>query len=210
MSNIPGNSLNNNVAAAFHGRTDDVQAEFNLMSVPLTPDLLIAFCRQKLEGLDKQVTQAMIGQQARNDTSKALANLQQALNLKSSGIDDKDAAASKAAKEDVVAAYNAAIAQVGGVNTALGQKLALELEKFNKAGNGEGGEDKTGKISEKEMTSLSEGINTMQSALNRDGEMQMLELQSLVSQRQQALQLCTNLLSTMNQSAMSVVQNVGK
>jgi hypothetical protein len=44
----------------------------------------------------------------------------------------------------------------------------------------------------------------------RDGELNMIHLQSIMSQRQAALQLTTNILTSLDRSTRSVINNLGK
>lgn len=47
-------------------------------------------------------------------------------------------------------------------------------------------------------------------SLSHDAEIEMLNLQSLMSSRQQALQLCTNMVVALGDSAQRIASNVGK
>ena len=46
--------------------------------------------------------------------------------------------------------------------------------------------------------------------LNKGAELEMTNLQTLVSQRQMAIQLTTNLMPKVNDSMMAIVANTGK
>lgn len=186
--------------------------EIDMGYVPLTAEGLMAYCAMKLRDLDKQVQTAFASQKERNHLGKALADLTEALNLKSNGI-PKDTELHKAGQVDIEAAYDKAILEVGGIGTDLGSKLAAEKEKFTKTATGQGpstSKQDEADVSPSEMAKFAESVGSMQSTLNRDGEMQMIQLQSIMSQRQQALQMCTNMIQGVNQSAMGIVQNVGK
>ena len=45
-------------------------------------------------------------------------------------------------------------------------------------------------------------------ALNSDSELQMIQLQSTMSQRQNAIQMTTNMLNAMNQSQKNIAKNI--
>ena len=60
------------------------------------------------------------------------------------------------------------------------------------------------------MKSLSDAVASIQQDVNHEGELEMIKLQSLMSQRQQALQMCTNLVQSLGQSAQQITANIGK
>lgn len=52
-------------------------------------------------------------------------------------------------------------------------------------------------------------LTFLRDSLSRSGELSMIELQSLVSQRQRAIQLATNLLAALDEATKRVVSNMG-
>lgn len=52
------------------------------------------------------------------------------------------------------------------------------------------------------------GVKTVQDGLTKDSELSMIQLQSVVSQRQLAVQMTTQLLQTMHESSKQVVSNI--
>ncbi|MBP9112728.1 MAG: hypothetical protein KBF88_07950 [Polyangiaceae bacterium] len=57
---------------------------------------------------------------------------------------------------------------------------------------------------------LREAFRDANTALNKDAEMGMLHVQSLMSERQTALQLTTNLLNSLSEQLKTISQNVGR
>ena len=51
-------------------------------------------------------------------------------------------------------------------------------------------------------------LKTSGENLSKDSEMQMIQLQALVSQRQLAIQLTTQMMQAMNEGAKGVVSNI--
>jgi len=179
------------------------------VSTLLTPEALLEYCKMKLKNIDSQVKTAFMKQQDRNRLSSALSDLATKLSQKASkgsgGVDEND----KKTKEEVLRAYDAAI-RAAASNPALMQKLEAEKAKFEATANGTDKKKNDGGVADWEMEDLTEAVQRMQSDLNRDGELEMIQLQSLMSQRQQALQMCTNMVQSLGQSAMGIVQNIGK
>lgn len=52
------------------------------------------------------------------------------------------------------------------------------------------------------------GVKTVQDGLTKDSELSMIQLQSIVSQRQLAVQMTTQMLQTMHESSKQVVSNI--
>lgn len=175
----------------------------------LTPETLLAFCETKLRGIDEQVQRAFLSQQNRNRLSTALSTLSDQLSARSKGIGEGDVTV----KDDIIKAYKAAIAEAGP-ESAVGEKLVEELAHFTATGNGQGAdygvENDTGSIADWEMKDFMDSIQRMQGDVNREGELEMIQLQSLMSQRQQALQMCTNMVASLGQSSQQIAANIGK
>ena len=168
----------------------------------LTPDVLMSYCQSKIRGIDEQVQKAFTGQQNRNQLSTALGELAQTIGNYSAGIaDGVDGDNPRAA---VRAAYAKALAKVGE-NTDVGKKLKAALDGFEATA----GVQNNG-LSTEEMKSQIDAVGRVQADVNREGELEMIQLQSLMSQRQQALQMCTNMVQSLGQSASAIAQNVGK
>ncbi|MET0593810.1 MAG: hypothetical protein ABW133_13995, partial [Polyangiaceae bacterium] len=64
--------------------------------------------------------------------------------------------------------------------------------------------------SKEEMGSLINSTKSLQSDLNSNAELDMIHLQSLMSQRQTAIQLTTNILQSLNEQANKIVANIGR
>jgi hypothetical protein len=60
------------------------------------------------------------------------------------------------------------------------------------------------------QSEVTDAVKSIQSDLNSNTELAMINLQSLMSQRQEAIQVCTNLVQSMGDSTSQVTANVGK
>jgi hypothetical protein len=60
------------------------------------------------------------------------------------------------------------------------------------------------------QSEVTDAIKGVQSDLSSNAELSMINLQSLMAQRQEAIQVCTNLVQSMGQSTLQVAANVGK
>jgi hypothetical protein len=174
----------------------------------LTPDVLMQYCQSKIRGIDAQVQAAFKGQKSRGDLSKALSNLATELSGRSKGVHQDD----QGAKQKITEAYDKAIADAGGPQTTVGAQLAEQREAFVRTTTGKetnNDEDKAD-AADWEMKNFLDNASRIQQDVNREGELEMIQLQSLMSQRQQALQMCTNMVQSLGQSSNAIAQNIGK
>jgi len=176
----------------------------------LTPEALLEFCKTKLEGLDAQVKSGFLKQQRRNRLSGALSDLVASLNSKADKASGGVAAVDNNLKQTIVAQFDAAIRAAGG-DQGLVKRLQDEKARFEAtAFPPEGQEHNDAGVADWEMADFAEAVQNIQSDVNREGELEMIQLQSIMSQRQQALQMCTNMVQSLGQSAMGIAQNIGK
>jgi hypothetical protein len=174
----------------------------------LTPETLLMYCQSKIRGIDEQVQRAFADQKSRSKIQQTLGELSSALDP--NGFDGNDIGTSgKSKKDEVLAKYDAAIAAVGA-NSEMGQQLIASRAKFAADASGTKGKNDSAYVSAEDMKSYADPIGDMQATLNRDGELQMIQLQSLMSQRQTALQMCTNMISGLGQSSQQIAGNIGR
>lgn len=176
----------------------------------LTPETLLIYCQTKLRGLDEQIQRAMAGQKNRGRAQEALGELSEALDP--NGLNgDETGASGKTKRDEVVDKYNKAIVAVGP-ETEMGKQLAANRDKFltDASGKRTDIENDDAHVSKDDMRTFTDSVSQMQSQFNREGELEMIQLQSLMSQRQTALQMCTNMISGLGQSSQQIAANVGK
>lgn len=169
----------------------------------LTPETLVDYCQTRIRGLDEQVQATFRKQENRKALSDSLSKLADHFN-------DRDGIAASETEEraQIEAAFDAAI-EAAGPNTPAGK--ALEKVRADYRADAAGGsEENNADVDQTGCKEIFERINAIQGDVNRASELEMIQLQSLVSQRQQALQVCTNLVSALGQQMQAIAQNVGK
>jgi len=210
----------------------------------LTPDALMAYCENRLQGIDSQVQAAFDQQEQANDDSTKLTNLansiqvpsgdldlntetgyQQAWDTYQSMVNTANSLSNPQTKQDLL---NAASALKNELTSALtdmtGWKWSeppfqndQQIQAFF------GGQTvQIGKISFSKGNKTSETISTasfqsnvtdaikgVQSDVSNSAELQMISLQSLMSQRQEAIQICTNLVQSLGDQVNKIADNVG-
>lgn len=174
----------------------------------LTPEALMAFCETKIRGIDAQVQSAFLKQKARNDLSDKLSRLANLLSPKSGNDSGGVKAEDTQLKADIVAAFDDAIRAAGG-DTGLAERLTQQKATFAASAVG-GSKDNDGDVADWEIKAILDTVQSIQSDTNRAGELEMIQLQSLMSMRQQALQLCTNMVQSCGQMTLGIVQKIGQ
>lgn len=219
MSNVSG--VAGTSGAAMYG----VSASTNVM---LSPESLIYFCATQLRALDGQITKRVVEQQNAREAQGTLGQLQDLYNhLKPTGVGQDDAATKQRILQYYKEAYDKAPpgqrdriqesfnafrksacyndsdkAYVSLANYDAKQ-IDADIKNCNDA-------DNHNFTSGDEVDLRLKEINGIVDDVNKGAELEMTNLQTLVSQRQMAVQLTTNLISKVNESMQSIVANTGK
>lgn len=189
----------------------------------LTIDSLMSYCQSRIQWLDAQAQQVFQQQQKAIDDSTALNDLRAALDSLTGGIDTGGRAA-----HDIVRAYQAAINKVGA-DTPLGHKLTQERDAFiDKVSPGgqlradmsqpdfwtrdlapNADNNMVTKLSPEDTKVFATSIKGIQDDLGHTSELNMVNLQSVMSQRQMAIQVVTNLVQSLGDMANKIAANIG-
>lgn len=202
-------------------------------SVNLTPDALMAYCQSRLQSIDEQAQAAFVSQEQRNgeenDIQQLLKQFQaMAKGIGSSGHSDKadcEALEQSLAAEihklegtdpgspalpKLIQTYNDLVYSGSGEDLHANPPIRyIHADQFppNKAagGNNEG----DGYVSDTEMQGYIDSLQGASSDLSSCAELQMIQLQSLMSQRQTAIQLTTNLVQSLGDQLNKIADNIG-
>ena len=181
-------------------------------STYLTPDALMTYCATRLRGLDTQVQAAFAQQKQANADSSVLSAVERQIQLpdgdianagdtnvdpnKLGGLCPKDFneaavqalrdAANKVNDPQTKQALNAAADEL---QAKIDNNLPISVDDF------------------KRLTT--DAVSKIQQDLNSGTELSMINLQSLMSQRQSAIQMCTNLIQSLGDQMNKIAQNIG-
>jgi hypothetical protein len=169
----------------------------------LTPDALMVYCGARLRDIDQQVNAVFARQKQQQNASSAVNTLQGDLNQLVALQSSDDAYAVKAGDTEtrgrIAAEFEKAIMYAPeGVKAQLG--ALYEEWKANP-----GTED----YNVRELKSFSERLGTIGKEISSSMELDMIGLQSLMSQRQTAVQLITNLVASLGESLKAGASKVG-
>jgi hypothetical protein len=183
----------------------------------LTPQSLVAYCECRLTSLDSQM-QSIFNQQQSN------ASLTQAIDQVASDLNDLPQPAGSGTTITLTGAdgaqiqsdYQAAIAEAKQQGQPqLAAQLQQDLCAFQSQATGDTigpgtrvNFSKSFTLESDNVSSLSQNLKTYGSNLNSDSQMSMINLQSLMSQQQTAVELSTNLLQTLSQTDQNIASNL--
>ncbi len=189
----------------------------------LTPDSMLAYCQSRLQGIDLQIKVNFATQKKSNADSSALNELISALAACSGG----GLAPNGRAASDLIRKTQETLMKVGP-DSALGKKVQGFLDKLVATVDKDGhlrAEMNTGEMWTKNPGAKGDGdihnvdklvvqtfvddIKGFQSDLNADMELNMIQLQSMMSQRQSAVQITTNLVQSLGEQLNKITSNIG-
>jgi hypothetical protein len=194
MSNVGSiYGANGNGAFQFGGGVDTAN---------LTPDALLAYCQAQLGGLDGQITDYENAQKAQLAEKAAIQNAEVVFKQFGSKGPQNQEQWDKC-ENALSDAANSLPAGDPVRQQLLDYKTSLEKQYCK------GVSDNPHYPGDGEWQGNCDALDNMANHVSSEAELQMIELQSLVSQRATAIQLTTNLMSTMNQSTKDVVSKIG-
>jgi hypothetical protein len=201
----------------------------------LTPDALMAYCSTRLRGLDDQINSEMVKQQTANHDSSVLSKLQsdlgtppQDLGISKSepadgtGTDAKNWFYTRAqmmvdaAKDVTDPSVRAALLDAAQKLCPLNKSVDSEghdvytVIKDGRVGKGDGNYTNDGTVSLASFKAMTtERAAAVQKDLNSGTELAMINLQSLMSQRQSSVQTVTNMIQALGDQLNKIASNIG-
>jgi hypothetical protein len=191
----------------------------------LSPEGLMAYCSSQLRCIDDQVNTMMQQQQSLREAMNALSAARRVLgDAKVNGLNENGSAAQKAEilRNLAEAARNLPPGeQRNAVLTELnhfrktaccndGEPPPIDLAKYSPADikreSELGTDENKNAVSVEEVKGFDSNLETIANDANRNMELQMIKLQGLISQRQQAISLTTNILQKLNESLQNCLQ----
>jgi len=170
----------------------------------LSPEALMAYCQSRLNSLDSQMNGIFSSQETNEKVTNDVNQVASAFGQLpgADGGSPSMIAVSPANHSAIDLAYTQAIADAGGPKTQLGSELAGQMNSFD---NG----IQNGSIRADVVSDHTENLKNYASSLNSNSELSMINLQSLMSQRQTAVQLTTNLVQSLGDQSNAIAKNVG-
>lgn len=160
--------------------------------VPCTVDELIAKCEASMRTLDQQLRDSLNKQETRNGRLKTLSDLSKEITALGPMPSNPDAVSAWSTKR---MALDAKVDQIAEDYPELADTMANVKEAIKGPG-GTASKDANDVVSQ-EMDSI-----------RSENETSMIEIQSIISKRSQALQMTSNMVNSFNETAKGLIQNL--
>jgi hypothetical protein len=178
----------------------------------LSPDALMVYLSTRLNGIDQQINSIFNSQQDQQKVQSALRKIQTELAKVDENKNDPNAVVDLPRPDGADPGpapaeknINSAIEEIRQIDPHLAHSIEAKL-------NGEGFilwvQD--GKYKGSEVPATKQYIEGLSKDLEADAQMNMIHLQSLMSSRQTAIQLSTNLISALGESSKAIAANIGR
>jgi len=193
----------------------------------LTPDALLAYCQSRLEHIDTQVQARMQEQQNSINDQTLIEKIQGAFSKYAGGANDSNSV------DDLVNSIKGAISEIqksdpqcsalpelnqllsdvqSGVQKAVDpMATAIKAAQNGRTPLNESPSDTVYKesLSGDQIKDYTTQLGQVTAGMNASDEINMINIQSLMSQRQTAIQLTTNMLQTLDDGDNKIVGNIG-
>lgn len=193
-----GNSINNNVI----NQPPPIAMPLEGAGAFLTPESLMLYCQTRLRGIDEQVNDAFAKQQRANEDSKVLTTL-----INEASSLPGDVPTQKQAQDymnALAAKYDAAAA--AAKDPTIKAALAKQADNCRDIANTKCSNGITAAMYKQNAGDF---VSSLQKDVNAGTELEMIKLQSLMSQRQSAVQVVTNLVQALGDQMNKIASNIG-
>jgi hypothetical protein len=197
----------------------------------LSPDSLLAYCQSRLDSIDGQVSTLFREQQQNASATQQIDGfISELKNYESSG-DVKDAATCKKLESD----FQSLIVSLKNSDPACPELPTLIKTYNTMVWSGDGGAEHVGSsdptgpdfidrgqypedqlgpkgdniLSSQELQGYAQTLSDAAGNLNSDAELGMVHIQSLMSERQTAVTLTTNLVQSLGDQTNKIAENIG-
>lgn len=190
----------------------------------LSADALLAYCGTQMQQIDSQIQKTFADQQKQNLEQQVINQALQVLQGCADGT--MDANGKYAPNGDQCRSMEKALEQAISTieqidpNASCLQQLKQIHDNIMATGTGpspghgyyvgpnDGNPTPDSTISSTEMTGFINALQNVGSGLNSDAQLRMINIQSLVSQQQTAVELTTNIMQSLDDSLKKVVENI--
>lgn len=165
----------------------------------VTPEALMSYCASRIRSLDDQI-------QEHFERQKQFRGVIEPLNALSEKIGHWGSTSGYNADNDGGKEWEEIHTELANLKKSFpeGSPELARLEAFEKGLNA--ADDKI--VLKEEATQLAQSLGDLSKDISSSAEMDMIKLQSVMSQRQSAVQICTNLISSLAESSKGISQNL--
>jgi hypothetical protein len=164
----------------------------------LTGDSLLLYCQTQLGSYDESVKGFLNEQKLNIARKKGLSDIETTLKKYFEHAD-------QAATDDINRSFNSAMNALPA-----GDPVRAAIQAKANEYNTHSGNDQQIYYTKEQLTAFAGDIQSMLDNVNGNAEINMIQLQQVMSQRQTAVQLTTSLLAKFDEGMKSVVGNIGR
>jgi chaperonin cofactor prefoldin len=164
----------------------------------LSPDALMVYLSSRLDGLDQQINAIFNSQKAQEKVQSALRKIKTEL----AALDDN---AGGDLGGDAGTNIDKAIEEIADIDQTLAADIAKTIHGDTMIFTGNDAH-----YTGTEVKATTEYIDGLSKDIESQSQMDMIKLQSLMSARQTAIQLATNMISSLGESSKAIVANIGR
>jgi hypothetical protein len=194
----------------------------------LTDASMLAYCGTQMQQIDSQIQTMFASQQKQNQEQQIINQALQVLQGCADGTLDGNGKSAPSQKQCLAMqqALEQAISQIEDMDpnaaclpqleqlhdnlmaTGTGSKTNGDTHGFYGSGPTDSNPTPDSTISGQEMAGFINSLQNIGTGMNSDAQLRMIQIQSLVSQQQTAVELTTNIMQTLDDSMKKVVDNI--
>jgi hypothetical protein len=164
----------------------------------LTGESLLLYCQTQLNSYDDTISGFLNEQKLNLARKKGLSGIENTLKKYVNHLDQSGV-------NDIRNTFNSAISALPPGDPVRGAMIDKLAEFNSHSGNGQ-----PIYYTSEQMTAFAGDVRSMLDNVNGNAEINMIQLQQVMSQRQTAVQLTTSLLAKLDEGTKSVVSNIGR
>lgn len=173
----------------------------------LTADGMMIYLQTRLGGIDEQIEAAFEKQKGIEALRGKLMDLQNS--IAALGTNPQEELSGEERKE-IVASMMQTLDELAKIDESMANKMRLDLQKGG-VFNTDGSDVKDwNKLTEDSVNLMNEVVGNRLTALESSASLEMIQLQQLMSARQTAIQLATNLVSSLGKGEEAIAANIGR
>jgi chromosome segregation ATPase len=171
----------------------------------LTPDALMIYLQTRLESVDNQINQIFDQQQKMEKIRSLLNKIQDELNKLNDKAEQGQLQGTKhgGGPQDYEAKIEGLLDQIAELDPHLADQMRTDMRS-----EGQILWVEDGLYWSQEVSTSKDYVNSMLKDIEASAQMNMIRLQSMMSSRQTAIQLSTNLINNLHEGAKSIVGNI--
>jgi hypothetical protein len=192
----------------------------NIAASLVSPEAIMNYCQSRLSGLDTLIQQKFADQKRRNEDVRVITDFQGQWTQVANGLDGLNPEHMRSMACEIAKLWNrttdpAIRAKLEyAYQRCVGQKLSdavvnnqVVIDKVPPM-NPDWFKDTNNKMTPEQVQRFGEEIKSLADNASKDNELTMIQMQQIISQRQMAIQLTTQMMANFNDSLKKINENI--